>query len=557
MSRLERWYDAQRAAVLRELGSPAPGLVLDVGCGEGALLRRLCAADLGVAGVGVDRSRARIDAARRAAQAEGLADRLRFVHEDWLAAPPQALREALAGRSAGAVVCVSAFHYFADPSRAAERMLACCAPGGRVLVLDRDTEGSWLTGLWGLLHRLSGDGVRFYRAGELAAILARAGFGRVRVQSRRRRWFTNGKLHSSLALVTGQRPPALPSVALLPADSALEAAYESLRRRRLLVTGAGGFLGGHLLRSLAGRGLDARGSVLDAEQARGLEREGLRACVLDLRQPAGWGDTLRGADVVFHLAACFQEVEASPAEFETVNHHRALDLARAAAAAGVSRFVHCGTAGVHGDVLELPATERSPFRPMDVYQRSKLAGERAILELAASLPATGMTVTINRPAMVYGPGDRRMRRLFAGVLSGRFVMVGSGLTLAHLGYVEDQTDAFVLCAAAARERVHGECFNIASDVPLSLNELVALVADCGGVRPPRLRLPFFPVWLLALLCEAAWRPLGRRPPLFRRRIGFFTHNRAFDLSLARERLGYVSRFSHRAGITRTLASYAG
>jgi nucleoside-diphosphate-sugar epimerase len=190
---------------------------------------------------------------------------------------------------------------------------------------------------------------------------------------------------------------------------------------------------------------------------------------------------------------------------------------------------------------------------MDAYQRTKLAGERALLELAEALPADGMVLTVNRPTMVYGPGDRRMRRLFDSVLSGRFVMVGRGLTLAHLGYIEDQTDSFLLSATAPRERVHGRCFNIASDAPLTLEELVGLVAESAGVAPPRWRVPHAPVWLLALLCEWAWRPLKRRPPLFRRRVGFFTHNRAFDLAGAREGLGYVSRWTHRAGIEATLA----
>jgi nucleoside-diphosphate-sugar epimerase len=556
VARLERWYDAQRTVVLRELGEGAR-LVVDVGCGEGALLRRLCAADPGVAGVGVDVSPARIAAAREAARAAGLCDRLRFVQEDWLAGDPRGFREALAGRRADALVCVSAFHYFSEPLEAAARMLACCAPGGRVLVLDRDTDGSPMTGLWGQLHRLAGDGVRFYRSGELCAVLARAGFTGVGVVSRRSGWLRNGKLHSSLALVAGTRPSAPGRVEGAGHEgAAVERAYAALRGRRLLVTGAAGFLGGHLLRRLRSHGLDARGSVLDAHQARALDREGLPVSVLDLRRPGTWSAPLRGADVVFHLAACFQEVEAGEAEFEEVNHRRAVEFARCASEAGVSRFVHCSTAGVHGDVIEMPATERSPFRPMDVYQRTKLAGEQGILELASGLPADGMVVTVNRPTMAYGPGDRRMGRLFSGVLSGRLAMIGSGLTLAHLGYVEDQTDSFVLCAAAPRARAHREAFNIASDGPLTLDELFALVAECGGVRRRLPRLPLWPVWLLATLCERAFRPLGRRPPLFRRRVAFFTHNRAFDLSKAREALGYVSRWTHREGIRQTLAADA-
>jgi len=319
------------------------------------------------------------------------------------------------------------------------------------------------------------------------------------------------------------------------------APIDLLRGRRIVVTGAEGFLGGHLLRRLVGAGLDVKATVCSREAARELASQGHRVELLDLASDGSWDETLRDCDVVFAVAGLFQEVEATADDYHKVNRVGALNLVRAAARAGVQRFVHCSTAGVHGDVLEIPATETTPVNPMDVYQRSKLAGELAVLDYARSLPADGMIVTVNRPAMVYGPGDLRMLKLFHAVLSGRFVMVGSGRTLSHLGYIEDQTDSFVLCAVAARGRVHGEAFNIASDEPLSLNALTSLIADCGGVDLRRWSVPVAPVWLAAAACEAIYRPLGKRPPLFRRRVGFFTHNRAFDLGKAERRLHYLSR----------------
>jgi nucleoside-diphosphate-sugar epimerase len=340
-------------------------------------------------------------------------------------------------------------------------------------------------------------------------------------------------------------------------ESALPDRYRPLAGRRVLVTGAAGFIGGALLRRLVEYGLDVTATVRDQDEARALRAHGHRVDVLDLASDAEWDAMLRGVDVVFNVAALFQEVEEGESMYRAVNVDGTLRLARTAARAGVRRFVHCSTVGVHGHVKEIPCTERTPFNPMDEYHRSKLAGEVAVLALAGGLPADGMVVTVNRPAMVYGPGDMRMLKLFKAIASRRFVMIGSGRTLAHLGYIEDQVDSFLLCAVAPREHVHGEAFNIASDAPLSLDDLVRVIAECAGVPPPRLRVPVAPVWAAAWLCEIAFKPLGRRPPLFRRRVGFFTHDRAFDLTKARTRLGYHSQWDTRTGVAATLSWYRG
>ena len=344
-----------------------------------------------------------------------------------------------------------------------------------------------------------------------------------------------------------------------PVRAPLPAKYDALRGRRILVTGAAGFIGGALFRRLAAAGLDVTGTAWHADEVARLRADGLRAERLDLFSDDGFAGAVAGMDMVFHVAAMFQETEYDEAAYLKVNRDGALRLARDAAAAGVRRFVHCSTVGVHGAVKEIPATETTPFNPMDEYHRTKLAGELAVLDWAKGLPPEeapgGMTVVANRPAMVYGPGDMRMLKLFRQVLSGRFVMVGSGRTLAHLGHVDDQVTSFLDCAVASREAAHLEAFNIASGEPLSLNELVRIVAEEGGVAVPRLRVPVAPVWAAGAVCEALWAPFGARPPLFRRRVGFFTHDRAFDLTKARERLGYVSAVPHREGIRGTIAWY--
>lgn len=331
--------------------------------------------------------------------------------------------------------------------------------------------------------------------------------------------------------------------------------YAGLKGKKLLVTGAAGFIGGALFKRLREYGMDVIGTVLYQEEADELRNAGYRVEVLDLVSDADWTGLLEGIDIVFNIAAMFQEVEQQEAMYFRVNVDGTVKLVEQASKAGVGRFVHCSTVGVHGHVKEIPCTEESPYNPMDEYHRSKLEGELKVLEFARALPEDGMIVTVNRPAMVYGPGDMRMLKIFKTIAEGKFIMIGSGEILAHLGYIDDQTDSLLLSGVKPRENVHLESFNIASGSHITLNELARSIADAGGYKLSKIKIPVGPVWLAAMLCETVCKPLGIKPPIFRRRVGFFTHNRSFDLGKARRLLDYESRVDAEQGVKNTLAWY--
>lgn len=335
----------------------------------------------------------------------------------------------------------------------------------------------------------------------------------------------------------------------------LPAQYAALESKKLLVTGAAGFIGGALFKRLVEYGLNVTGTVLLPEEQNQLGAMGYDVKILDLASDADWSDILDGVDVVFNIAALFQEVEQGEAMYFKVNVDGTLKLVRQANEAGVKRFVHCSTVGVHGHVKEIPCTENSPYNPMDEYHRSKLEGELAVLDYAKSLPDDGMVVTVNRPAMVYGPGDVRMMKIFKAINDGKFMMIGSGKTLAHLGYIDDQTDSFLLGAVKPREDVHLEAFNIASGSHITLNQLAEYIARAGNVKLSKIKIPIAPVWFAGLLCEIICKPFGIKPPIFRRRVGFFTHDRSFDLSKARRLLNYNPQVEAERGIRITLDWY--
>ena len=319
---------------------------------------------------------------------------------------------------------------------------------------------------------------------------------------------------------------------------------------QVLVTGATGFTGGHLARALAARGYAVRALVRDTAAAQPLRAAGIELATGDLRNTEAVSAATRGVDVVYHIAAIYRQAGLRTEEYRAVNTAAVRTVIEAAARAGARRVVHCSTVGVHGDVERPPAGEDAPFKPGDVYQKTKLEGEQVARQAAAD---TGVEVVIARPTGIYGPGDRRLLKLFRGIARRRFVILGRGEIFYHLTYVDDLVEGFRLCGempAAA-----GRTYILAGAEVTTLNELTRLIAAEAGVVPPRLRLPVWPFWAAGAVCEAVCAPIGVEPPLYRRRVDFFTKSRAFDISRARAELGYNPQVDLREGIRRTLEWY--
>jgi dihydroflavonol-4-reductase len=213
--------------------------------------------------------------------------------------------------------------------------------------------------------------------------------------------------------------------------------------------------------------------------------------------------------------------------------------------------VHCSTVGVHGDVDSVsPANEDAPLHPGDIYQVTKLEGEQMARDTAER---TGVPLTVVRPGPIYGPGDRRLLKLIGGVARRRFLLLGSGDPHFEMVYVDDLVEGFQL--AAKTPDAVGRTYIIAGGQAPTLNELVHEIADVAHVPAPRFRLPVWPFTLAAAVCEGVCIPLGIEPPIFRRRVSFFTNNRWFDTSRARRELGFMPKIRLREGIRRTLESY--
>jgi nucleoside-diphosphate-sugar epimerase len=323
---------------------------------------------------------------------------------------------------------------------------------------------------------------------------------------------------------------------------------------KVLVTGATGFTGGHLARHLIDHGDEVRTLVRPRSRERfdrsPLPGKGVIPVDGDLMDPASVRRAVDGVEVVYHIAATYREAGQPDSAYRAINVEGTRNILEAAQAANVRRVVHCSTGGVHGHIANPPANEDAPFNPGDVYQETKLAAETLVREFGA---AHGLDVVVVRPIGIYGPGDRRFLLMFRGLARGRFPMIGTGQAFYHLTFIDDLVDGFRRCGSVPAAR--GRTYILAGPRYTTLEQLVGMVAAQLQVAPPRVHLPVWPFWTAGLLCEMLCVPLRIEPPIYRRRVDFYTKSRAFDTTRARTELGFAPKVDLEDGIRRTADWY--
>ena len=320
--------------------------------------------------------------------------------------------------------------------------------------------------------------------------------------------------------------------------------------KTVFVTGGSGFTGGHLCRVLAERGYLVKALVRENSKTDHLKQLGAELVVGDLANLQARNGVLKDVDIVFHVAAAYRSEGISKDQFWKVNVDGTKALLNYASESGVKRFVHCSTVGVQGEIENPPAKESAPYKPGDHYQESKMAGEKLALEFFSAHEMEGAVV---RPVGIYGPGDTRFLKLFKFINSGKFRMIGKGDVLYHLTYVEDLVEGFILAGESAA--AVGNVYTIGGNEYLTLKELVREIAQVLHKPTPRKSVPLPPVYLAAAICESICRPLKLEPPLYRRRLDFFTKDRAFDITKAKTELNYEPKVPLKQGLRKTADWY--
>lgn len=311
---------------------------------------------------------------------------------------------------------------------------------------------------------------------------------------------------------------------------------------RVLVTGAGGFVGRRIALDLRARGISVR-----ALARRGALVDGIETTVGDLRSGGIREAAVRGARAVVHCAAVMAGDEAE-SEIREVNEIATAALIEDARRARVRRFVLISSVAVYGNGDLLEVREDRPLHPENAYARSKVAGERALFA------ASGMEGVALRPCAIYGPGERRLLPYFAQLLRERTIpLVRGGDTLFDLVHVEDVSQAAWLALTAPRAA--GEAIHVAEGVSRRAKDVIAALGRALGVTPRTTRVNAAFAGAANRVARLAGRllRLPLDPPYDPVVLAALREHRHFAIDKARALLGFVPQRSLEEGLREAFA----
>lgn len=323
---------------------------------------------------------------------------------------------------------------------------------------------------------------------------------------------------------------------------------------KILVTGASGFLGGHLTEELVNRGYRVRAFVRRTSDTRLLKELGVELFTGDVTDPKTLGPATRGVDAVVHLAA-YYTFFGKKELYELVNVKGTEWTARAALENGVKRFIYCSSTEAIGPVKNPPGDENTSPNPQFGYGKSKAKAENVVKSLAKE----GLEYTIVRPTGIYGPRNIDdvsywfIVSYAKGGLASR-VAIGSGENLVQFAHVKDVVQGFTL--ALEKETAVNQVYIISEDRWYTFNQVYQILYELCGKGPPRVKLhPALAKFLLFPL--EIYDVLKGEGNLMHRTalVDSVTRDRAYSIEKAKRELGYRPRYDLRNGLRETLLWY--
>lgn len=262
-----------------------------------------------------------------------------------------------------------------------------------------------------------------------------------------------------------------------------------LKRSKVFVTGADGFIGSHLTETLVAMGVDVRAFVLYnsfnswgwLDSAPASVKESIEVIAGDIRDPHGVRKAMEGCDVVLHLASLIAIPYSyhSPATYVDTNITGTLNVLQAARDLSVSKVVHTSTSEVYGTARHVPIDEEHPLQGQSPYSASKIGADQIALSFYRSFSTP---VTVIRPFNTYGPRQSAravIPTIITQIAAGqRDLKLGALHPTRDFSYVEDTVAGFIKMAEC--NDVLGEVVNVGSGFEITIEDTVKLIADIMG-----------------------------------------------------------------------------
>ena len=312
----------------------------------------------------------------------------------------------------------------------------------------------------------------------------------------------------------------------------------------VLVTGATGFIGNALVQKLLLQKTKLRVFIRDENRI----APDVQKIIGDITDLKSCKKACDGIDIVFHCAGVLGGWKKPDTLLWDVNVQGTKNMLEAARESGVKRFIHVSSCGVFGPLNEEEiADEEYPYNPTNIYEKTKIDGEKLVLGYAKKFE-----VTIVRPEFVYGPGDLHLLPLFKAVYERRFVFFNGGRSTLHPTYIDDAIEGIIL--ASTNPKAVGNNFNITGQKPVSVKEFVGAMSDALEVRSPTLSIPT-PIPEVTGIFFDHTIGLFAKPPLSMVQVRYLTENRAFSYEKAKKCLGYKPKTTLETGMRKTVGWY--
>jgi nucleoside-diphosphate-sugar epimerase len=323
---------------------------------------------------------------------------------------------------------------------------------------------------------------------------------------------------------------------------------------RYLITGATGFVGGHVAEACAARGHAVSTIARPSSDTSMLERLGITVHRGDLKDSQVLRKAIDEADVVIHCAAKVGDTGAVD-EYRDVNVDGLRALLDACRGRPLQRFVHLSSLGVYEPRHHYGTDESVPafFSHFDGYTQSKAEAEQVAMTYHRDYQSP---VVILRPGFVYGPRDRTvLPKLIARMETSKIHYLGGDRLALNAIYIGNLVDAIFL--AVENPKGVGRIYNLTDGEAVSKRRFIEKIADAMGYRRPRQVLPR---WLAALLVKVILRRIRRagptgKPPITFAQYKFLCLNLDFSIAKAHRELGYQPRVSFDEGMRQTMAWY--
>lgn len=318
--------------------------------------------------------------------------------------------------------------------------------------------------------------------------------------------------------------------------------------KRILITGANGFLGAWLAKALVARGDEVRCLVRKGSDASSLEGVGVTIVNGDVTHPASLPAAMADVHTVFHLAGIRRA--ATRDEFMKVNAEGTRHVCDAMVQAGAKRLVFVGSLAATGPSLGgVPRTEDDEFNPQEWYGESKVDAERIAFTYGDRLE-----VTCCRPARIVGPGDHENLTFFKLVKKGIILRIGGAERKLSFVDVEDVVDQLLL--QADKPEAVGQAFFAASDEQKSVEELMTIVAETLHYKASVMTVPELLLQFLGSAADVVTNTTGRKLPLNRKLARqLLAPGWTCRIDKAKRLLGYAPRRTIRDSLIRSGESY--